>query len=106
MLACMPDSFVKEYLSMPMEKFTEHTITDPVELSKEIAKIRERGYSRDQMEYAVGISCVAVPIVVHGNLQGVISISGPSPRMEDARVMQFVEILRRHVRQIESDLSK
>ena len=91
---------------MPMEKFTEHTITDPVELSREIAKIRERGYSRDQMEYAVGISCVAVPIVVHGNLQGAISISGPSPRMEDARVMQFVEILRRHVRQIESDLSK
>lgn len=26
MLACMPDSFVKEYLSMPMEKFTEYTI--------------------------------------------------------------------------------
>ena len=106
MLACMPDSFVKEYLSMPMEKFTEYTITDPVELSKEIAKIRERGYSRDQMEYSVCISCVAVPIVVHGNLQGVISISAPSPRMEDARVMQFVEILRQHVRQIESDLSK
>lgn len=91
---------------MPMEKFTEYTITDPVELSKEIDLIRERGYSRDQMEYSVGISCVAVPIVVHGNLQGVISISAPSPRMEDARVMQFVEILRQHVRQIESDLSK
>lgn len=106
MLACMPDSFVEEYIAMPMEKFTEYTITEPDALREEIARIRERGYARDYMEYCMGISCVAVPIVVRGELQGAISISGPSPRMGEAYVMKYVEILRRHVRKIESDLSK
>lgn len=105
MLAFMPESFIEEYLKLPLAKRTEHTITEPNLLRKELEKIRKLGYARDNMEYDIGISCVAVPILNYeGEPLGALSISGPSPRFNDEKVAAYVDILKKHVREMTSKL--
>lgn len=71
----------EEVLSKPLPKFTENTITSPDDIRQELHKIRENGYSVDNMEHEYGVKCVAVPVFGIGHkLIGAISVSGPSLR--------------------------
>lgn len=105
MLAHMPEEFVKEYLSMPMIALTEYTITDPDALREELVRIRLRGYGIDDQENAIGLRCVAVPILArNGSVVGAMSVSGPSPRFTESRIHQFAELLKKHVCEIQNNL--
>lgn len=105
MLAHMPDEFVEEYLSTPLSRQTEKTITDPDELRKELELIRKRGYSVDDEEYAIGLRCVAMAIVDHnGEVLGAMSASGPSSRFTETRQQQIAEKLKAHVCEIQNNL--
>jgi IclR family acetate operon transcriptional repressor len=61
---------------------TEHTITTPDALAKELAATRKRGYALDEGEQEVGVRCVAVA-VPDAPQQLALSVSGPLPRMTD-----------------------
>ena len=105
MLAYMPEAFVDEYLKQPMPALTENTITDPEKMRDELKNIRLRGYATDNMENAIGLSCVAVPILAaHGLPQGAISISGPSLRFTAERIEEYTSILKAHVHEIERSI--
>ena len=73
------DQFFKAAALTP---FTQKTICTPANLIADITAIRTRGYAFDDEEKAVGMRCIAAPII---NYQGQpvagISISGPSPRV-------------------------
>ena len=69
---------------------TEATTTDPDALRAELDGIRDRGYAFDRGERAENLRCVAAPIVVAGDLEGAISVTGPLPRMRGER---FEEVL-------------
>ena len=45
-----------------LKAFTEHTVTDKLELKKEIAQFRNQGYAVDNQEIEQGLWCMAVPI--------------------------------------------
>src|SRR5882757_9167545 len=45
--------------SAPLQRFTEHTITDPEELAAELARIRRVGVGYDNQESQLGLNCVA-----------------------------------------------
>ncbi|MGP4039427.1 IclR family transcriptional regulator [Gracilibacillus sp. D59] len=65
-----------------LPEFTETTITDKVELEKELMRIKERGYAIDEQEHETGIRCIAAPIYDHdGNVIAAISIAGPADRV-------------------------
>ncbi|MPM98028.1 Transcriptional regulator KdgR [bioreactor metagenome] len=105
MLAYMPDAFLEEYLSKPLTASTGKSITDPDLLRAEIMRIRTLGYATDNMEDMIGISCVAVPILDRSkNVLGALSISGPSPRFSDDRVKELAQLLKEHVRVIQSGM--
>ena len=105
MLAYMRPELTEEYLSRPMVRLTEYTITDPEEMRKELALIRTRGYAIDNMENSIGLRCVAVPLLNKtGELVGAISVSVPSARMTDEKILEFAQILSSHVREIQSYL--
>lgn len=105
MLAYMPSEFIDDYLSKPLKAQTEHTITDPATLRKELMLIRSRGYATDNMEAEIGISCVAVPIrSVGGTVLGAMSVSGPSPRFNSERVEQLSVMLKKHVYALQNEL--
>lgn len=105
MLAHMPEEFVEEYLSMPMIPLTEYTITDPGQMREELVKIRLRGYAVDNQENAIGLRCVAVPILGRdGSVLGAMSLSGPSPRFTASRIELFATLLKKHVCEIQGNL--
>ncbi len=83
MLAFLPEEKIDEILEkIEMPKFTNETITDPAQLKKELARIRQEGYALDWGEREEHVRCVAAPIFNHEDrVIASISISGPSNRI-------------------------
>lgn len=66
----------------PLVAVTEHTITDQAALREHLAIARERGYATDKDEAAVGICCLAAPVLNHlGHVAGAVSIAGTDPEL-------------------------
>lgn len=71
---------------------TEHTITDPEQLTAALRAIAARGYAVDDEEQELGVRCVAVAVPGSGAPLAV-STSGPSSRMTDDLVARAVPLL-------------
>lgn len=105
MLAFMPEEFVDEYMTLPLTRLTSYTITEPETLRRELERIRLRGYAVDNQESAIGLRCVAAPILSYsGAVLGAISISGPSPRFNEDQIKQFAALIKKHVAEISRSL--
>ena len=66
---------------------TEHTVTDPNELTRRIEQAAVHGYALDDEENEIGMRCVAAPIVnADGWPVAAISVSGPTSRMTVAAI--------------------
>jgi DNA-binding IclR family transcriptional regulator len=67
---------------------TERTITDPVALAAELARIRRQGWAADDQENEPGVNCVAVPAFVTSPTVpcGAVSVSAPAYRTSLARL--------------------
>lgn len=61
-LAHMPESKREKYLSAPMRKYTENTITDPEVLRGKLEQIRIQGYATEHFEFEDRAEAVGVPI--------------------------------------------
>jgi DNA-binding IclR family transcriptional regulator len=73
---------------------TEHTITDPLELVEELGRIRQRGYSVDNEEFAIGLRCIAMPVRdLDEQPVCAISVSMPTPRYNAAAAANAREAL-------------
>jgi len=74
------DASIDDYISRRgLKKFTANTITDPKELKRRLAEIKEKKYCIDEAEHEENIRCVAAPIWGNdGKIAGAISISGPT----------------------------
>lgn len=100
-LSCMDSEHTEQVIAEGMAPFTPYTITEPQEFREEVEKIRLQGYSIDNMEHEYGIKCVGVPIK-NGNNQviGAISLSGPSLRFNDDKILEYAGILIDRARRI------
>jgi DNA-binding IclR family transcriptional regulator len=89
-LAFSDDATVEAVIAAGLEPRTATTITDPDELHREIARIRRRGYSIDNVENEEGVRCVGAPVFDHeGRVAGAISVAGPTNRMTAERQREF-----------------
>ncbi|WP_046179780.1 IclR family transcriptional regulator [Domibacillus tundrae] len=67
---------------------TEHTITTKESFLKELAHVKKDGYALDLEENEPGIRCIAAPVFDHnGAVAAAVSISGPTLRMTDERLL-------------------
>jgi DNA-binding IclR family transcriptional regulator len=74
------------YLSShPPVRLTEATHCEPEEIERELQRIRRRGYAYDEEEYAVGVSCVAAPLLQNGRIVAAFGISVPTGRFTAKR---------------------
>ena len=90
------DAIFKRY---PLEKKTINTMTDPVQIKKELAVIARQGYALDMEEESIGVRCVSVAILNNDNRPvGAISISGSVPHMTDENARQYYQLLMRQMR--------
>lgn len=92
-------------LGQPMEKYTEHTLTDKKLLAAHLAEIRKKGLSVDDEEIELGLCCIAAPIFdASGTVTAAISISGPKTRLSDDRLESLSKNLRKATRAISQQL--
>ncbi len=108
-LALMPPARRARVLQgLALERFTDHTSTDPDLLGKELDAIRAQGYALDREEYMSGLVCVAVPI--RGGTRrspgcvAALALQAPVNRMAVAEAAGKVPVLRAAARAIEATL--
>jgi IclR family acetate operon transcriptional repressor len=89
--ASLPDEQIDAILKVKgLPRITDNTITSPETMWATVRVIRQRGWSFDDEEHAVGTRCVASPIYdEHAEVLGAISLAGPSSRLPDPRIKQL-----------------
>lgn len=102
LLAYAWPEFRTNYLSThPLRRLTPATICDADEFEEELARIRKRGCAYDSEEYALGVSCVAAPLLDHGRIVAAFGVSVPIKRFQTNRA-ELTETLLRVIAQCEA----
>jgi IclR family transcriptional regulator, acetate operon repressor len=80
--------------ALPLQRYTENTMTDAGRLDREFDKIRTLKISTDNQEFLAGVVCVAVPVYGR-NAQPVaaVAISAPLARMTLDQGLRHVALL-------------
>jgi DNA-binding IclR family transcriptional regulator len=87
-MAHLMEKELEALLQEPLERFTEHTITDPQELREELSVIRERGFATGFEEIEVGLNAVGAPVRDHtGEVIAAISTAGPAYRLSREHIL-------------------
>jgi IclR family acetate operon transcriptional repressor len=93
-LANLPPAELQTYLDEKMTRFTPHTLVDPAQLSTELATVRERGYALAIDEQEIGYAAVSAPIrSLDGGVIAALTVSGPTFRLDEARLTDIAERL-------------
>lgn len=91
--------------SSNIKKNTEETITDLNLFKKELEKVRLRGYAEDDEENEEGVRCIGAPVFnYHGQVEGAISISGPTIRVTKDKVEDYGRKVKRYADLISKEL--
>jgi DNA-binding IclR family transcriptional regulator len=105
-LAHSGDELFQEVVRKGFKAYTSFTLVNEIALKNDLESTRKRGYAIDNMEHEYGIRCVSVPVHnSHGNLIGALSISGPSLRVMDDKVVFFVQKLKEAVAELRNILN-
>ncbi|HZZ63512.1 MAG TPA: IclR family transcriptional regulator [Roseiarcus sp.] len=106
LLACQPPRVGEELMkAMTFEPYTRRTISNADALRDHLNSVRLQGVAFDDEEFSVGVRCMAAPVFRYdGAVCGAIGISGPSPRMTDARLSEWEQLLREVSREVSNRL--
>jgi IclR family transcriptional regulator, acetate operon repressor len=76
-----------------LERYTDHTITDPAVLTAELARVRERGYATAVGELEDELVAVAAPVFdTAGTCVAALSVSGPAFRMTPGSLAELGQL--------------
>lgn len=104
-LAFGSDDLVKNVMSLKLQQYTQSTLTDKTVLSKEVAKIREQGYSIACNETIEGVTCISTPILnANGKIEAAISVSSTTACLGKEQYGPMVRILKEKARMISEQL--
>lgn len=85
-LAFGPLSQRDRILSGRLERVTPQTVTDPVELVRELEHARKSGVARTHEELETGLDAVAAPVFgADAEVVAALDVSGPSYRLRDRK---------------------
>jgi len=74
---------------------TPHSITDVIQMQRELAEVRERGYALNIEEDSLGVSAVAAPVTVRGVVVAAVVVAAPSSRAKRGRLEEMVPQVRK-----------
>ena len=95
LLADRDDEEVGSIMPRRLAALTKNTLTDPMKLEADLARVRKRGYAVDREESTIGLRCVGVALRYQRPARDAISCSVPAARMSADRESQIVEELLR-----------
>jgi DNA-binding IclR family transcriptional regulator len=107
LLATYDDERLERFLAEPLARFTPSTITSAEALRAELRRVREQRYAVSLDEEEDGLSGISTAIRGPGDqLLGVLSLGGPTQRLDRQRGRNAVEHLLRAAGQIEAALRR
>ncbi len=84
-----------------LTRMTGRTITDRASLTRELARVRSRGFATAVEELEPGYVAVGAPVRNHdGRVVAGLSIGGPSARLTAARVVAVIPIVQRAAKEV------
>ena len=90
LLSCRPNAFLND-LATRLKPYSEHTITDPARFLAEMEQIRKQGFALNLGEWREGVWGVAALIRdARGEVAGAVGISGPSFRIKERNIDNYV----------------
>lgn len=97
LLAHLPRSARERLLErLPLERFTDSTLTTRASLERELDSIRSRGCATDDEEYITGLCCVAVPVrVARGRVAAAVAVHAPTSRLPLDEALKHLPDLQR-----------
>lgn len=91
LLAYLPPEKWQVILPAPLQRFTAQTVTDLQLLADSLAQIRRQGFAITHEEHQEGLSALAAPICDHtGKVMAAVTISGPTYRLDNEVIEQFI----------------
>ncbi|EEA04138.1 transcriptional regulator, IclR family [Burkholderia sp. H160] len=89
-LAFMNDGLVDTILGRELPRYGENTISDPVLIREELARIRERGYSINLGQYRHAIYAIGAPVFdANGVAVASVCFSMPESRFDPERIEEW-----------------
>jgi DNA-binding IclR family transcriptional regulator len=106
LLASYDDAQVISIVRTPLERYGPETIVDLDELMRELARIRRNGYSLAVDELEEGLTALSVGVHdTRGKLVAMVSVSGPSSRLDETRRRALLPPMRGAAAEIERALA-
>lgn len=104
--AHLPPAQVQALVSQAgLARLTERTITSLPKLLRELEATRERGYAFDDEENAIGIRCIAAPVLGgDGRVVGAVNVTGTTSQIDAGAVARLGEQLLTEARAISAQL--
>lgn len=100
LLAYSPEDTINIIVNSDLEAFTEHTITNPIQLKRNFEKIRQQGYAISMEELAIGNYSIAAPVYNHeSEIVCAITIVGPVVRLTKEKLERFCRLIVRSARE-------
>lgn len=105
LLAFAGEAVWDDYLSQPLQRFTDNTITDPERLRAHLRQIYEQGFCTSDGEVDKGARATAVPILnSRRQLVAGLSTAGPAFRIDDETIAHHLQRLRAGAAEIAAKL--
>lgn len=102
-LAYLPETEREAYLSGPLVRFTEQTVTEPAALRQRLEEIRRDGYLVSKGELSQDMVAIAAPVFnSEGDVAACLTIGAPSARTDSGSI----EAMRNEVISSASQLSQ
>lgn len=104
LLATLPDSYVDAlFAGRTFATLTPSTISSLAQLKTDLGCVRERGYAHDDQESAIGLQCLAAPILNHtGQAVAAISVSFLSARATPEHFQHILQLVQTAARDMSS----
>lgn len=91
--------------SRELQKFTDHTITDSMDLKTDLKKIRELGYAFSKEELHMGAWGVAAPIFnANGRAIASLGVSAPLTKHSELKQQAAIELTQAYAKKISESL--
>ncbi|HEY3005174.1 MAG TPA: IclR family transcriptional regulator [Kribbellaceae bacterium] len=93
LLAWADPAFVQAYVTRPLARATQYTITEPGRLWRELTETRKRGYAVTREEMTLGSCSVAVPVLDRdGTAIAAVGVAVHTVRVEPARLAPQIQL--------------
>ena len=104
-LAFLPDDEQAAFLRGSLAPLTARTMTDPRVLRRELARIREKGWSQNAEELEEGFVAVGAPVrSADGRVSAALSAGGPRARLTADKIAELARLVPAAARRVSERL--